>query len=116
MRVQIGHALPRPSEMDAVRLDDHFAGTRSRVVVGAHHEAVGTGAAHGEQIARFQRELAVLREEVGALANGSYDLPAASSALSRAYGLDAVPRVVQRRAQQIVHRRVDDGEAPRRTR
>ena len=74
---KIGDALARTGEMNAIAVDDHLADARTRVVIGAHREPVCARRAHGEEIAGLDDELAVVCEEIAALAHGSYDLPAA---------------------------------------
>ena len=110
VREKICDALARPDEMSAVAVDDDLAGARARIVVGAHHEAVGAGGAHGEEVALGERELAIAREEIAALAHGSDDLPAARGSGARAHRLDRMPGVVERGPEEVVHRRVDDRE------
>ncbi len=54
-----------------------------------------------------------MREEVGALADRSDDIPARVGAVARAHRLDRVPRVVERGPEEVVHRRIDDREVVR---
>ena len=51
-----GDRLARTGEMHAFAVDDDLAGARARVVVGAHREPVRARRAHGEQVARRERE------------------------------------------------------------
>ena len=94
-------------------VDDDLAGARAGVVVGAHRERVGARRAHREQIARGKREIAVVREEIRAFADGADDLPAARRVGARPHRLDVVPGIVERRPDEVVHRRVDDREIAR---
>ena len=61
-------------------------------------------------------EHAVVRQEIGALADRSDDLPDRRRAGARRDRAHLVPGVVQRGPQQVVHRRVDDREIALRAR
>src|SRR5262245_56839524 len=94
--------------MNALAIDDDLAGARTGVVVRAHHESVGARGEYREEITGRNVEIAVAREEIAALADGPDDLPAARDARCRHDGFDVVPRIVERRADEIVHCGVDD--------
>ena len=49
-----------------------------------------------------------LAEKIGRLANRTYDVVDRRGLLPRCYREDLVPGVVERRAQQVVHRSIDD--------
>ncbi len=60
------------------------------------------------------RQLASCREGVPGLAHGPHDVPVeeAVTGSGGAHGLDPVDGVIERRAYQVVHGGIDDGEPP----
>ena len=75
---------------------------------------VRAGRADREEVAGREREMPVVREEIGALADRADDVPVAARRPARGRtGVDRMPRVVERGTQQVVHRRVDDREVRR---
>jgi len=97
--------------MRRLAVDDDLGSARPGVVVGAHAHRIGTGREQREQVAFAERQLAVEREKVGALANRTDDLPETLWLAAWLHGTDFVPGIIESRAKQIVHRRIDDGEA-----
>ena len=92
-------------------VDHHLGGARPGVVVRAHAHAVGAGRHDGEQVALAQRERRGRgRGSRRSRRPGRRRRSAASRPARGADRHDLVPGVVERRAQQVVHRRVDDGE------
>lgn len=65
---------------------------------------------HGQQIAFGQGQFTVLGEEIAGFADRADDVVFARSGVTRFDCGDVHPRLIQRRADQVVHRRVDDGE------
>src|SRR5437879_3772328 len=63
-REEFGIGLARAREMRLFTIDNDLAGTRPGIVIGAHRERVGTRRTHREEIARREREIAVVRQEI----------------------------------------------------
>jgi hypothetical protein len=76
-----------------------------------HREAVGARVAHHHEVALLGRgHHAVLGEHVAALADGAHDEAPLGGALARGHADHRVIRLVQRRADEVVHPRVDAHE------
>src|SRR6185312_5762850 len=110
-RAEIVDALARKDFERARALDENLGGARARVVVGAQRHRIGARGGDREKVAVGERERALVREEIGALADRADDLPRLRCPVARMHRAHVVPRVVERRAHEVVHRRVDDGEA-----
>src|SRR5579884_2383638 len=93
-------------------VNQHGGRPRARVVVRRHDEAVRARAHHRQEIAGLRRlELAIPGEEIPALAHRSDDVGDDARAVARTHRADRVVGAVERGAQEIVHRAVDDHEA-----
>jgi hypothetical protein len=89
----------------------HLGGPGPAVVVGAHAEPVGTAPADGQQIPRGQGQEAVLTEEVRRLAHRPDEIVAGGLGLAvQAHRDDLLLRLVEGRAHQVVHGRIQDRE------
>ena len=73
-------------------------------------EAVGAGAADGEEVAFGEFEVAFVGEEVAALADGADDVPKCLLAGAVPCLLHAVPGVVEGGADEVVHGGVHHGK------
>ncbi|KAH2824308.1 hypothetical protein KXV85_000930, partial [Aspergillus fumigatus] len=100
-----------PDDGILVVLDQHFRHQRPRGGGAGLHRAIGACGQDGDEVARFQfRQLAVEREIVAGFAGRADDV-GGNGGRTRgglAHRQDVVMRLVQRRADQIVHRGVDD--------
>src|SRR5205807_9144892 len=66
------HSLPAADQGEAVAIHQDLGRQRTRVVVRRHRESVGAGAHQRNEIALVHRgQLAILREEIAALAYGT---------------------------------------------
>ena len=108
--IQLGYRLAATHFKRLITVHQHLGGTAAGVVVGAHDKPVGTGRMHGQQITFFQGQLTILGQEVAGLADRADDVVGAGCAVARRHGGDVHPGLVQGRADQIVHRRINDGE------
>ncbi|MNN88618.1 hypothetical protein D3C81_2063250 [compost metagenome] len=99
--------------MVVVAVDHDFSGAGARVVVAGHRHAVGASGFHRQHIALLDRQLALPGQPVGAFAHGAHDVVFHLVAGAWAQGLHAVVGLVERRAQQVVHGGVDNGEVAR---
>ena len=98
--------------MHASAVDDDLAGARPRVVVGAHRHPVRAGRARS---ARRSPSASASSRSCARKSALSQTGPTMSQRARRhrragAPASTAMPGVVERRAQQVVHRRVDDRE------
>src|SRR3989442_281299 len=98
-------------------IDEHFRGAGAVVGVAAHGEAVGGGGEDGQEVAAGGvRQRAVLGQVVAALANraddihrlavrgGAFRVAGGGHVLRRRLdGPDEVVRIVERRADEVVH-------------
>lgn len=96
--------------------DHHFRDQQPRIVGSRLHRAIGAGGEDRQQVAGFgRRHRPVLRQIIAGFAHRADDV---SDDLRRAgparHGLDLVMRLVEGRAHEVVHRRVDDDEILRR--
>src|SRR5687768_1315169 len=66
--------LSRAHFVASLAVDDHLAGTRSGVVVGAHRHRVGAGREDRDEIAGCYGEGAVDSEDIARLAHGADDV------------------------------------------
>ena len=107
---QLGYGLAAAHFEGLVAIDQHFGAAATGVVVGAHDETIGARGANGQQVAFGQVQGAVLGEEVAGLADRPDHVVVAQLAFAWLYRADVHPGLVQGRADQVVHRRVDDGE------
>ena len=93
-------------------IDENFGRQRLRVVGGSHGEAVGSGAHHSDNVSWLEaRNFPVLAEKVTRFANWPNhvdDLSLASGLLDR---IDLVIALIQSRADELVHSRIDDLES-----
>src|SRR5690606_35699128 len=78
--IKLLHALAAAHLEGLLAIHQHLRGAAAAVVVGAHDETIGTGRAHGQQIAFGQGQFAVLGEEVAGLADRPDDVVAAGLA------------------------------------
>src|SRR5947207_14335849 len=110
---QILERLAFPYNVVARTVNQDSRGTRPRVVVRRHHVTVRTRAHDRQQVAGPDLlELAVLGEEVAALAHGPDDVGDDRGAAARPHGLDRLVGAVERRSDEVVHRAVDHDEPP----
>ena len=109
---QVVEALALADDVISSPSTSTSGGLRMRIVVRRHGEAVGAGAHDREQIAALRpADLAVLGEEIAALANRPDDVgDDVCSALRLHHRLNRLIGAVERRADQIVHAAVDDDE------
>src|SRR5580692_5252691 len=108
---QIGNGFSAANEAGPSPFDQHLGGARPGVVVGALRHAVGAGIEQSHQIAGFYGgEHAVAGEEVAGFAHRADDVQDARTARAPANRHNLVVRLVERRANQVVHRSVGDDE------
>ena len=97
--------------MGAVAVHHDLGRPAAAVVIGGHGEAVGAGPEHGQQVPLGEAQFTILAEEVTGFAHRSDDIPVRGLATTAAVDrLDIHPRLVQGRAQHIVHGRVHQRE------
>src|SRR5207253_11504799 len=102
--------LAAPHQMGARAMHEHLGSARAGVVVRAHHHAVRASREDCQQVALARREAPLPGEEVGTLADRPDHVIHALGRTARAHGAHFVPRVIERRPDQVVHRRIDDQE------
>ena len=97
--------------MPFVAVDQHFGDERAGIVGRGHHRAIGAGRHHGEQVAFLDAlDAAVLGDEIAALADRADNVGGDRRQVRVLDRLDLVMGFVERRPDQIVHRRIDDDE------
>ena len=88
-----------------------MSGEAAEVVLGGHDLAVGTGAAHGEQVASLDmRDGVVLDEDIAGLAHGSDDIVELLVGIGTGEVLDTMKSTIEGRSDEVVHAGIDDGE------
>ena len=88
-----------------------MAGEAAEVVLGGHDLAVGTGAAHGEQVASLDmRDGVVLDEDIAGLAHGSDDIVELLVGIGTGEVLDTVESAIEGGSDKVIHPRIDDSE------
>jgi hypothetical protein len=109
-REQLGRILAAADQVDLVAIDQHLGRAAARVVVRGHREAIGAGRHHGQQVARFDGQLAVARQPVARFADRADQVVLDRGAVARHHRLDVHPGLVQGRARHVVHGGVDHAE------
>ncbi len=97
--------------MSLLTVDHDLRGPRARVVIRAHDEAVGARRHNRQQGARRNRKLAILCEKIRRLAHGTDHVVALRRRpLLNSHLAHIVPAAIKSGADEIIHRRVDNGE------
>jgi len=98
------------NHMEFVALHDHLCRSRSGVVVGTHCRPVGTDRLNHEQISRTYRQSLTPGEKIRCLTNGTDNIICRRFHVGRRHFDYPMVRTVERRPQQIIHRRIHDCE------
>ena len=94
-------------EWKTQRIDEHLGGPRGEVVVRRHREAVRACVAHHDEVAlRGHGHHALGREHVAALADRADEEASLGGSVALGEALERVPRLVERRTNEVVHPRV----------
>src|SRR6056297_3943028 len=72
---QVGDGFALPHQIHVLAVDHDLGGATAGVVVGAHGEAVGTRAEHGEQVALPEIQRAILAQKVSRLTHRPHNVP-----------------------------------------
>src|ERR1051325_6147210 len=105
---QLVHRFAATHQMRAGAVDQHFGRPGARIVVRAHGHSIGAGGEDGEQVAFHGGEAAPLGEEIRTFAHGADNVVNSIAGRGFPHRLNVVPGVVERRADEVVHGRVDD--------
>src|SRR5258708_30172110 len=84
------------------------------MVIRTHAHAVGASRRDRKEVSRGNREGPRLGKEVGRFTDRTYYVVERLRSITRYHGKNLVPGVVERRAQEVVHCGIDDGEVLRR--
>src|SRR5437773_466059 len=104
-------AFPIPNEVSRFPIDHDLGGTRPGIVIRAHRHAVSARRHDREKVARCDRERASSGEKIRRFADRTHNVVTLRRAVAPRHRKDLVPGVVQRGAQQVVHRRIGYHEA-----
>src|SRR5262245_22160492 len=108
---QVVHGFAAAHQMRAGPVDEDFGRAGARIVVRAHGHSVGARRQHDQQIALGGGEAAPFGENVGTLAHGADDVVDSIARRGFPHRLYVVPGTVERRADKVVHGRVDHQES-----
>src|SRR6266853_953071 len=94
-------------------VDDHLGRAGPAIVVRRHHEAVGAGTHHSQQVAGLRLgQVALTRKEVAALAYRADDIGGNDASYrARNHVPNIVKGLVQHGPDQVIHRTVDYDKA-----
>src|SRR5207247_2612458 len=104
-------AFPIPNEVSRFPLDQHLGRTRPGIVIRAHRHAVSTRRHDREKVPGCDRERARPGEKIRRFADWTHNVVTLRRTVPPRHRKDLVPGVVQRWAQQVIHRRIGYHEA-----